>query len=347
MKRSLTLLCLSALSALASAQTSTDHDFAALPTVSAKRVSGSLTLGYDTLGNDRGVVLSHSVVEGDGSPFASLKLNYDFGRKGGWSYDSIVYFRDVTSGHRLYGNPTYGPQTATALGYQYAQGLFNAGYITAADIPTTAANKAAELRRTAVKQANCEPEIAFVNDLHYAQEKWNVSFGHTFIHGGILGVMAKHFRHQGASCVNEAFIRPEFTPYKWVSAGVTTRYSFSGIDGWWFEPDITFKAPLIGTEDDVKVAAVLKLAMTATANYFNHTDAANGNGSQAYYTKLYLPWMVNDQLTITPGIGLHWAGRGAVRCNEKSSYARACNNNDFKPFRNFAVVGTIMCSYSF
>ena len=345
MKRSLTLLCLSALSALASAQPSTDHDFAALPTVSAKRVSGSLTLGYDTLGNDRGVVLSHSVVEGDGSPFASLKLNYDFGRKSGWSYDSIVYYRDVTSGHRLYGNPTYGPQTSAALGFKYAlqQGLtpgttqFNA-----------VANQVSEqLRKTRVKQANCEPEIAFVNDLRYAQETWNVSFGHTFIHGGILGVMAKHFRHQGASCVNEAFIRPEFTPYKWVSAGVTTRYSFAGIDGWWFEPDITFKAPLIGTEDDVKVAAVLKLAMTATANYFNHTDAANGNGSQAYYTKLYLPWMVNDHFTITPGIGLHWAGRGAVRCNEKSSYARACNNNDFKPFRNFAVVGTIMCSYSF
>ncbi|MGN0869278.1 MAG: hypothetical protein ACI4O9_07115 [Akkermansia sp.] len=345
MKRSLTLLCLSALSALASAQPSTDNDFAALPTVSAKRVSGSLTLGYDTLGNDRGVVLSHSVVEGDGSPFASLKLNYDFGRKGGWSYDSIIYYRDVTSGHRLYGNPTYGPQTAAAIGAGYAlrQGLTPG----TPQFDAVANQVAAKYRNTHVKQANCEPEIAFVNDLRYTQEKWNVSFGHTFIHGGILGVMAKHFRHQGASCVNEAFIRPELTPYKWVSAGVTTRYSFSGIDGWWFEPDITFKAPLIGTEDNVKVAAVLKLAMTATANYFNHTDAANGNGSQAYYTKLYLPWMVNDHLTITPGIGLHWAGRGAVRCNEKSAYARACNNNDFKPFRNFAVVGTIMCTYSF
>lgn len=345
MKRSLTLLCLSALSALASAQTSTDNDFAALPTVSAKRVSGSLTLGYDTLGNDRGVVLSHSVVEGDGSPFASLKLNYDFGRKGGWSYDSIVYYRDVTSGHRLYGNPTYGPQTAAAIGAGYAlrQGLTPG----TPQFDAVANQVAAKYRNTHVKQANCEPEIAFVNDLRYTQEKWNVSFGHTFIHGGILGVMAKHFRHQGASCVNEAFIRPELTPYKWVSAGVTTRYSFSGIDGWWFEPDITFKAPLIGTEDNVKVAAVLKLAMTATANYFNHTDSANGNGSQAYYTKLYLPWMVNESLTITPGIGLHWAGRGAVRCNEKSSYARACNNTDFKPFRNFAVVGTIMCTYSF
>lgn len=354
MKASSTLLCCCAFSAVAFAdENPATGDFKALSATSMQRLSGSLTLGYDTLGNGRGIVLSHSAVEGDGSPFGALKLNYDFGEKGGWSYDTIVAYRDSTSGHTLYGNPYYNCHDQVyAVAYpQYYAGAIAQGY--PSSVAQAYANQKANeyydrhYRGKHIKEANCEPEIAFINNFRYTQNMWNVAFGHDVIHGGIIGVMAKHFRNQGASCVNEFFVRPELTPYKWANAGMTIRYSVAGIDGWWFEPDITFKAPVIGTEDNVKLAAVMKLGMSATLNYFNHTDSACGNGSQAYYIRFMAPWYATERFIVTPGFSLHWLGRGAVKCNEKSRFKMPTQNSTFVPFRNFAVMGTIMVTYKF
>ena len=335
MKKTLCTL-LACLTASVTVAAGTDS-FGDLPAISAKRLSGSLTAGYDTLGNDRGVVLSHSVVEGDGSPFAALKYNYDFGKEGKWSWDGMVYYRDVTSGHRLYGNPNIGPGYAQYLALQNGLTPDNPAFA-----PTVAG-----LQKRAVKQANCEPEIVFQNGLKYTEDKWNIAFGHTFIHGGILGVMAKHFRNQGASALNEVYIRPEITPAKWVSIGCSVRRSISGIDGWWFEPDVTFKAPLYMDGDKVKVALVTKFAMTATSDYFDHTDSACNIGSQAYYIKVSAPWFVTDNVILTPGVGFHWLGKGAIHCNKRSRYAIATGNSTYVPFRNFAVVGTFAATYTF
>ena len=269
--------------------------FEELPAVSAKRLSGSLTLGYDTLANDRGVVLSHSVLGGDGSPIGALKYNYDFGRQGKWSFDGMVYFRDVTSGHRLYGNPCYGGSGADMVVHKL--------YPTLPPTHPMYAQVREQVCKTRIKQANAESEWVFQNGLKYTEEKWNVAFGHTFIRGGVLGVFAKHFRHQGASCLNEVYLRPEWTPAPWVSVGVDVRHSFSGIHGWWILPDITFKAPLWREGDTVKLAAVAKFAMAATGDYFDETDSACNNGSQTYYIKL-------STLGVDPRCGLPLARQG-------------------------------------
>lgn len=309
------------------------------PAVSAKRLSGSLTLGYDTLANDRGVVLSHSVLGGDGSPLGALKYNYDFGRQGKWSFDGMVYFRDVVSGHRLYSNPNFGGP--------YSHFIVQNRFPTL-PVGSPAYNAAlSAVQHTSIKQANAESEWVLQNGLKYTEEKWNVAFGHTFIRGGVLGVFAKHFRHQGASCLNEVYLRPEWTPAPWLSVGVDMRHSFSGIHGWWILPDVTLKAPLWREGDKVKLAAVAKFAMAATGDYFNETDSACNNGSQAYYIKLSTPWFVNDNWVLTPGVGFHWLGKGAIYVNKRSKYAVATGNYSYVPFRNFAVVGSISATYRF
>lgn len=317
--------------------------FEELPAVSAKRLSGSLTLGYDTLANDRGVVLSHSVLGGDGSPIGALKYNYDFGRQGKWSFDGMVYFRDVVSGHRLYGNPNFGYDFI--YGRVYAQAIQGGYPASVAD--AVASEQAAAKSKQPVKQANAESEWVFQNGLKYTEEKWNVAFGHSFIRGGVLGVFAKHFRHQGASCLNEVYLRPEWTPTPWLSVGVDIRHSFSGIHGWWFLPDVTVKAPLWREGDTVKLAAVAKFAMSATGDYFDDTDSACNNGSQAYYIKLNTPWFINEHWMLTPGVGFHWLGKGAIYVNKRSKYAIATGNSSFVPFRNFAVVGSLSATYRF
>lgn len=310
------------------------------PASASERLSGSLTLGYDTLANDRGVVLSHSVLGGDGSPIGLLKYNYDFGRKSGWSFDGMVYFRDVVSGHRLYGNPGYGGPLATQA--QNALALYGPALS-----PQQKAQYTHIANQGSVKQANAESEWVLQNGLKYTQEKWNVAFGHSFIRGGVLGVFAKHFRNQGASALNEVYLRPEWTPAKWFSVGVDVRHSFSGIHGWWFLPDVTFKAPLYTEGDKVKVAAVCKLAMAATADYFDDTDSACNNGSQSYYIKLSTPWWVTDRFILTPGVGFHWLGKGAIYVNKRSKFAMATGNPSYVPFRNFAVVGSLSATYQF
>lgn len=344
MKKTLLTLLACLMPAASMAATQTAESFADLPAVSAKRASGSLTVGFDTQANDRGVVLSRGVLGGDdGSPFGVLKYGYDFGKQGAFSWDGMVYYRDILSGHTLYGNPNYGYDVvygqayaqATAMGYPHAVA---AG---------AAASAAAAKSQEKIKQCNAEPEFVVQNAIKYTQSKWNVACGHTFIHGGILGVMAKHFRGQGASTLNEVFIRPEITPAPWMSVGCSVRRGISGIDGWWFEPDVTFKAPLYKDGDKVKVAAVLKLAMTATSDYFDHTDSACNNGSQAYFIKLSTPWFVTDNFILTPGVGFHWLGKGAIHCNKRSKFRMATGNDRFVPFRNFAVVGTVTATYQF
>ncbi len=171
--------------------------------------------------------------------------------------------------------------------------------------------------------------------------------GHQFTHGGLLGVMAKHFRGQGASNTNEVFLSPEWTPTKWFAAGVTTRYSFQGIIGWWFEPYVTFKAPIIGTPEDVKVAGILTLAMSATADYFNYGDFACANGSQAFWVKLSTPWFVTDNFVLTPSVSFNWLGHGGMEANTISHIKKASRNVNNIPFRNFGVVGSLSATFTF
>lgn len=327
---------------------------------SFKRLSGSINAGYETNYNGRGLVMSHSVAEGDSAGFAALKLNYDFGSQGYWSWDSAIAYRDVPSGHTLYGNPNFGPTTMAAIN---AYNMFSAmpGWSSlpaSTDLgmfdPRLAGVTKGQLGMSVaghengkIKDANIEAELAIVNAVKYSREKWNVAFGHDFIHGGILGVMAKHYRDQGSSCVNEVFIRPELTPAKWVTIGCTTRFSFEGIRGWWFEPDVTFKAPLIGTPEDIKLAGVLQFGLTATADYFRSHYFACDNGTQAFWIKLSTPWFVTDRFIVTPSVSFNWLGKGAINANKTSEFRQHTENDSNVPFRNFGVVGGCAATYTF
>lgn len=282
-----------------------------------KRLTGSLNLGYATNYSGRGIVASHAVAEGDSIEFAAAKFNYDFGRKDAWSWDSTVAYTVCSSGHRLYGNPNFGLALAPM------------GYV------------------GPIKEANIENEFVLHNALKYTTEKGNISFGHNFVHGGILGVMAKHYRDQGASCVNEVFVTPEWTPYKWLSVGCTTSFSFQGITGWWIEPYITAKAPIIGTPENIKMAGICKIGLTATADYFDSRYNACANGTEAFYIALSTPYFVTDKFIITPGVSFNWLGKGGLKANEKSEFRQYSMNANNVPFRNFAVIGSVAATYKF
>lgn len=340
------LACLSTAAATAATTPATDS-FSDLPCLSAKRASGSLTLGIDTQGNDRGVVLSHNVLSGNGSPIGVLKYNYDFGKEKYWSFDGMVYYRDQMSGHALYGNPSFPSEAPSAMLNKITAGLVAQGVPAATAAAMAPSVYESKYAGHTIKRCNAEPQIVLQNGLKYTRDKWNVGMGYTFIHGGILGVMAKHFRERGHSKVAEVYLHPEVTPFPWLSMGCSVRYSVAGIPGWWFEPDVTVKAPLVKDGDKVKVAAVAKFAMTATADYFDNTDSACNNGSQAFYIKLSTPWFVDDNVIVTPGVGFHWLGKGALKCNERSSFRPLTGNPNDVPFQNFAVVGSLMATYKF
>ena len=165
--------------------------------------------------------------------------------------------------------------------------------------------------------------------------------------GCIRVVLSKHYRDNGASVVNEAFVKAELTPTKWFSAGLTTRYSFMNVEGWWFEPNITFKAPLIGTADDLKLAAILSFNSSLTMGYYKSKFNACKNGSQAYWIKLSTPWFARKNFIVTPGVSFNWLGKGAVKANERSEYREYTGDKTYVPFRNFAVVADITCTYTF
>ncbi|MBR2126624.1 MAG: hypothetical protein IJ943_07805 [Akkermansia sp.] len=324
-----------------------------------KRLSGLVSFGYDSNYTGRGYVVSHSVAQGDSVLNTALKLNYDLGKPGQWTLGSTIAYIIPTSGHTLYGNPTIGPNIAAGAVDQLITAA--GGDQLLADVKANPNNPHLALggksyndmvnaaKKRNVKQANIENQFTLITEAKYTSvtEKWNVAFGHNFTHGGLLGVMAKHYRNQGASCVNEFFVTPEWTPYKWLSIGMKTSYSFQGIQGWWFEPYLTMKAPIIGTPEDLKLLGVLTFGMSATANYFQEDYGACGNGSQAFWIKFSTPWFVRDNFIITPSISFNWLGKGGTNANKNSEFRYYTENPNSVPFRNFGVVAGVSATYTF
>lgn len=332
------------------ATTTTVDPLANEPALSAKRLKGSLTVGYDTNYTGRGYVVSHSVAQGDSVGYTAVKLNYDMGKESAWSLGHTLAYHVPFSGHTLYGNPTFGGAAAT----QIAAGILAGSGITpdtvGAAYPTYLEGAKKQVKAAHIKEANIENQLTLMTELKYTAKEWNVAFGHTFIHGGLLGVMAKHYRDQGASVVNEVFIAPEWTPSnaKWFSAGVKTSFSFQGITGWWFEPYVTFKAPVFGEPlTDNSMLAVVTFAMSATADYFDSRYFACANGSQAFWIKLSTPWFVKENVIITPSVSFNWLGRGGMKANTQSEFKQYSGNDHNHPFRNFGVVFGVSATYTF
>lgn len=362
MKATTTLLAAALLSAPVFA--AADADFATLPTLSAKRLSGALTAGYETHYSGRGMAPTNDITEGEGSEMIALQYSYDMGTKSRWSWEGAVVYRMISSGHTLYGNPTLGGAAAVGaaqnawanspVGSTVPWGTTGAipgallpsfgGATTWEEAQQNAVNQAMQHH---IKQANIENEFIVQNGPKYTTKYWNVALGHTFVHGGMLGVMAKHYRDQGASCINEVFIRPEVTPFPWLSIGCDTRFSFQGITGWWFIPDVTFKAPIIGTPEDVKLAGVVQFGMSATADYYAAPYFACDNGSQAFWIKVSTPWFVTPDFIITPSVSFNWLGKGGEHANVQSEYCAYSGNPSNVPFENFRIIGGLMATYKF
>lgn len=280
--------------------------------------SGSFTAAYATLCNGRGIVASHSVAQGDSAVGAILKWDRDFEKDSAWSYHGLCAYYAVTSGHTLYGDPAFG-------------GIYTG-------LPGS------------IHSANIENEFIVYNEFRYDfKNDFSMGLAHNFMHGGLYGVMAKHWADQANSAVNEFVLTPDYSPYKWLSFSANIRYSFQGMTGWWFEPSITFKAPLIGTEDDIKMAALLSFNMSMTADYYEPSYENSTNGAQAWWIKLATPYYVGEEknFIITPSVSFNWAGSGTKKANERSAYAQYSGNSSFVPFRDFAVIGTIYFTYKF
>ena len=320
--RNLLLAALFAAPALAGEPTATTVDpLATEPALSVNRLKGSLTVGYETNYTGRGYVVSHSVAQGDSVLFAAAKFNYDLGKHSNlWTLGHTIAYIAPVSGHTLYGGIKLGPHYGPAAG-------------------------------TVVKRPNIENQFTLVTEAKYVRPEWNIAFGHSFVHGGLLGVMAKHYRNQGASVVNEVFIAPEWTPtdMPWLSMGVKTSLSFQGIQGWWFEPYITGKFPLnkVKPATEGSVLGVVTLAMSATADYFADPYNACGNGSQAFWIKLSTPWFVKDNVIITPSVSFNWLGKGGLDANRRSHAKAYSGDPTMIPFRNFGVVFGISATYTF
>ncbi len=280
-------------------------------------LSGSLSTGVSTSYTGRGYLPTRKATMGDGAGFVALKLDLD--TKTNWSVHGTVAYKYIMSGHTLFGGAKFGPHMGQLAGMP-------------------------------LPKKNIENEFVVAAELRYTfDETFSFGAGFDYAHGGLLGVMAKHFADKGASSVSEFFVKPTYTPFKWMEISVPVRYSIQGVKGWWFEPSLTFKAPLIGTAEDVKVAGLLSFNMSATGDYFQEYHGACANGSQAWWIQLSTPWFMTDDknLILTPSVSFHWLGKGAIRGNKHSEYAKYTGDAGYVPFQNFGVVGGISLTYKF
>ncbi len=287
------------------------------PSQDFKRLSGAFHVGAGTAYTCHGYVPTTEVVQGEGYGMAALQLAYDFGRESFWSYNGALSYKAPFSGHTLYGAPTHlRPELG---GHPYA-----------------------------MDDKNIENEFIIRNGLKYTRELWNAGFGYDFIHGGIPGVVAKHFDGESQSYMQQYWVSAEVTPVAWFSADIQAARTFDTITGFWFEAHARFKAPIIGSPEDIKLAGILEFGISWTDRFYSEKHNACDNGIQAYWVKLSTPWFMNEakNVILTPSVSFNWLGRGGRQAN-KQSHAATYYGDRYVPFRDFAVVGDLTLTYKF
>ncbi|MBR5895757.1 MAG: hypothetical protein IKZ13_09480 [Akkermansia sp.] len=309
------------------------------PAPAANRLKGSVTFGYDSNYTGRGYVVSHSVAQGDSVGYGALKTNYDIGKPGGWTLGFTMAYTAPMSGHTLYGNPRLGGNNIVGtIPHPLDKNI---------QVPVTG-EQAGAAGKT-IGEKNIENQFSIIADTKYTSqsELWNVTFGYHYNHGGLLGVMAKHYRGRGASSVNELFVTPEWTPHKALAIGMKTSASVGGLSGWWFEPYVTAKAPIIGTPEDLTLLGMVTVGATFSSGIFADIYEACGNGMQAIFVKFSTPWFVTDNFIITPSVSFNWLGNGGNDANRRSKVRYATGNSTMIPFKDFAVVAGVSATYTF
>lgn len=369
-------MMVAALMSTAFAGTNTTDSYQVSQQPDFKRLSGAMHVGVGTAYTLHGYVPTTAVVQGEGVGMGAIQVGYDFGNKGFWSYAGAISYKAPFSGHTLYGNPTMTRDQFGAVmpKSQFAQiaGASNplvntpvapgvtAGQAWASGMLPTNTPEGAALNQaldSAYENAyqsnkkmgakNIENEFIVRNSVKYTRQYWNATLGHDYIHGGIAGVVAKHFDLQKDSKMQQVFGNFEVTPVAWFSADLNVARTFDTVEGWWFETHARFKAPIVGTPEDIKVAGILEFGMSWAANFYESSHNACSNGTQAFWLKLSTPWFVNDakNFILTPSVSCNWLGKGGMKANEKS-HAKAFGNQ-YVPFRNFAVVGDLTATYKF
>lgn len=355
MKKSLITMMVAALMSTAFAGTATTDSYQVSQQPDFKRLSGAVHVGAGTAYTAHGYVVSRAVIQGEGYGMGAVQLAYDFGKEGFWSYAGGISYKVPFSGHTLYGNP-YAANVVYKSAYsQYYAGAMAAGYPAnhASAYASSQAQQAVDANRDndayKIGYKNIEDEFVIRNSVKYTRPMWNVAVGHDFYHGGIAGVVAKHYDGEDDSRMQEIFTTFEVTPVAWFSADIMAARTFDTIEGWWFEAHARLKAPIVGTPEDIKVAGILEYGMSWTANFYESSHNACSNGTQAFWLKLSTPWFVNEakSFILTPSVSLNWLGKGGMKANERSHVRQATGDSSDVPFRNFAVVGDLTATYKF
>lgn len=356
MKKSLITMMAAAMMSPAFAGEATADSYQVTQQPEVKRLSGALHVGAGTAYTCHGYVPSRVVIEGEGYGMGAIQLGYDFGKEGFWSYAGALSYKAPFSGHTLYGNPQVLTPEGFAAGYYGKTGIAIQSWDQMIPVEVTPGQYTQMTAAAAYENGgkyhnegamNVENEFIVRNSLKYTRNLWNVSFGHDFIHGGIPGVVAKHFDHESESRMQQVWTNIEVTPVAWFSADLNCARTFDTIEGWWFEAHARLKAPIIGTKEDITVAGILEYGMSWTANFYDSAHNACSNGTQAFWLKLSTPWFVNEEKSfiLTPSVSFNWLGKGGMKANERSK-AKVYGNH-YKPFRNFAVVGDLTATYKF
>lgn len=355
MKKSLiTMMAAALMSASAFAGDATTDSYQVSSSQDFKRLSGAVHVGAGTAYTLHGYVVSRPVIQGEGYGMGAIQYNYDFGKEGAWSYTGAISYKAPFSGHTLYGNPTMTrEQFAGVMAHKYAALApylptdYSQATFQGTTLPVVGNLEDAYQANKKMGAKNVENEFIIRNGLKYTQQYWNVTMGHDYIHGGIPGVVAKHFDNQKDSKMQQVFTTFEVTPVAWFSADLNVARTFDTVQGWWFEAHARLKAPIIGTPEDITVAGIFEYGMSWCANFYDSAHNACSNGTQAFWLKLSTPWFVNDEknFILTPAVSCNWLGKGGMKANEKS-HAKVFGNQ-YKPFRNFAVVGEITATYKF
>ena len=272
------------------------------PVATSSPLSGDIYAGYASNYTCRGIVASHALAEGDSVIPAGVNLNYQL-----CDANSIVAsasYTTLTSGHHLMGDrdTSFHNETNFNLGWQNKDGLLK-------NLSTTLG--------------------------------WNL------IHGGLLGNFARYdynatwmsdedvYIRNTHSVIQEFYLTLDYgLPGNWF-AGVTMSYAFQGMTGWWFQPDVGYKAALCPVTDIVVTAG-----MSATSSYFG-AAFEQANGAQAWWVKAELPVKLGvKNLSLVPFVSFNWAGCGALKVN------KGLDKGD-KPYKNFGVVAGASLVYSF
>lgn len=248
-----------------------------MPVAQPSPLSGSVYAGYASNYTCRGIVASHSLVEGDGVIPVGVNLNYKVN-----DADSIVgaaSYTSLISGHHAFGirGISFENEANFNLGWKNDGGLMK----------------------------NLSTTVGW-NLIHGGLLGNMAKYNYSEITRDGVG------RRHAHSVAQEFYLNLNYDICKSWFAGITTSYGFQGMTGWWFQPYVGYKATLCSAAD-----LVLSGGMSATSGYFDSKSVFMTNGSQAWWVRADLPIKLGmENLSLVPFVSFNWLGNGGMKANK-------------------------------